>query len=111
MNFIKNNICTLFMLTLFLVCGFGGDAMAQSVVDTARSKLGNVFQSIKSIVFILGGFGLVGVAWAAIWGRIQWKWFGALAVGLAIVAAAGSIVEYATGTQVGDLGSNTFGAQ
>lgn len=111
MNFIKNNIWTICLVALFCVFGFAGDAAAGgSVVGTATDKAKAVFASVKTIIFIVGGFGLVGVAWGAIWGKIQWKWFAALAVGLAILAAAGSIIEYATGsTEAGMAGSDTFG--
>ena len=102
MNFIKNNIWTICLVALFCVFGFAGDAAAGStIVGHATDKAKAVFASVKTIIFIVGGFGLVGVAWAAIWGKLQWKWFGALAVGLAILAAAGSIVEYATGASTG----------
>jgi hypothetical protein len=99
------------MLALFVIFGCAGEAMASgsTIMGDAKKKVGNVFGSIKAIIFILGGFGLVGVAWGCIWGKINWKWFGALAVGLAIVAAAGSIVNYATGETVSELG-NTFSA-
>ena len=100
MNFIKNNIWTLCLVALFFVCGFAGDAAATTVMDNAKTKASSVFNAVKTIVFVIGGFGLVGVAWGAIWGKINWKWFGALAVGLAIVAAAASIVNYATGAQM-----------
>lgn len=111
MNFIKNNIWTICLVALFCVFGFAGDAAAGgSVVGTATDKARNVFKSVKTIIFIVGGFGLVGIAWGAIFGKINWKWFAALAVGLAILAAAGSIVEYATGsTEAGMAGSDTFG--
>ena len=108
MNFIKNNIWTLCLVALFCVFGFAGDAAAgSSVMGNATDKAKSVFNSVKKIIFVVGGFGLVGVAWAAIWGKINWKWFGALAVGLAILAAAGSIVDYATGDGDAGLG-DTF---
>ena len=113
MNFIKNNIWTMCLVALFCVFGFAGDAAAgggASIMGTAKTKAVHVFQSVKAIIFIVGGFGLVGVAWGAIWGKINWKWFGALAVGLAILAAAGSIVEYATGSsEAGMSSADTFG--
>jgi hypothetical protein len=62
------------------------------------------------IIFIVGGFGLVGIAWQAIWGKMKWTWFAGLAVGLAILAAAGAIVNYATGdnmTNEGGTGTYT----
>ena len=87
---------------MFAVFGFAGEAAAQSgsVMELGKTKALNVFTSVKSIIFVVGGFGLVGIAFMAIFGKINWKWFAALAVGLAILAAAGSIVNYATGDSV-----------
>ncbi len=106
MQFIKNNIWTLCLVALFTIFGFAGDAAAQSVMELGKEKAVNVFTSVKSIIFVVGGFGLVGIAFAAIFGKINWKWFAALAVGLAILAAAGSIVEYATGESMSSFGDS-----
>lgn len=111
MKFIKNNFWTLCCLTLVMAMGMCGDAWAidgKSLMSEAQKKTRNVFSEVKTITFILGGFGLVGVAYSAIIGKINWKWFAGLAVGLAILAAAGSIVEYATGDTKHDL-DTTFG--
>ena len=67
-----------------------------------------IFDNVKTITFILGGFGLVGIAFQAIIGKVKWTWFAGLAVGLGILAAAGSIVEYATGSTDAGL-ATTFG--
>lgn len=108
MKFIKNNIWTLATFALILILGFAGDAAAQTpgtsasgstIMQTAQNKTVSVFTSVKTIIFIIGGFGLVGLAWAAIFGKVNWKWLAALGTGLAILAAASSIVEYATGSQ------------
>lgn len=98
MQFIKNNIWTFCLVAVFALLTFAGDASAQgSVMQTSQQKALNVFTSVKTIIFVVGGFGLVGVAFGAIFGKVNWKWFAGLAVGLAILAAAGSIVNYATG--------------
>ncbi len=113
MRFIKKNICTILCLALFVVFGTTDAALAQSVdlVDTAQGKAVAVFKAVKSIIFIVGGFGLVVLAFMAIFGKLDWKKFSMLAVGLAILAAAGSIVDYATGdsegAQLGDTFSNS----
>ena len=103
MNFIKKNIWTICVwIAIFALCSF--DAFAQtgnagsSLMNTAQMKASNVFHSAKTITFIIGGFGLVGIAYQAIIGKVKWSWFAGLAVGLALLAAAGAIVEYATGT-------------
>ena len=87
-----------------------GDAWADgaSIMDTAATKARNTFDKVKTITFILGGFGLVGIAFQAVMGKVKWTWFAGLAVGLGILAAAGSIVEYATGSTDAGL-ATTFG--
>ena len=87
-----------------------GDAWADgaSIMDTAATKARNTFDKVKTITFILGGFGLVGIAFQASIGKVKWTWFAGLAVGLGILAAAGSIVEYATGSTDAGL-ATTFG--
>lgn len=115
MRFMKQNFLTLCCLALLIVMGMSGDAWALgsgsnggSIMDTAQEKAYNVFKEVKTITFILGGLGLVGIAFQAIMGKVKWVWFAGLAVGLGILAAAGSIVQYATGDASVDIGS-TFG--
>jgi hypothetical protein len=115
MNFIKRNFWTMFTMAIAMVVLSAGSAFATggvggaTVMTVAQEKARNVFISVKTIVFIVGGFGLVAVAFAAIFGKVNWKWFAGLAVGLAILAAAGAIVDYSTGA--GEQGfADTFGA-
>lgn len=113
MQFIKRNIWTLAAMVLFVTLATVGDAAAISGTDLmtkAQTKVSNVFENVRNIIFILGGFGLVGVAFAAIFGKLNWKWFAALAVGLAILAAANAIVQYAAGSKAGTGVTDTFGA-
>lgn len=98
MKFFKNNFYTMLSLALVFAMSLTTDADAASVMTTARSKAVSVFQAVKTIVFVIGGFGLVALAFQAIFGKVKWPWFAGLAVGLAILAAAGAIVDYATGS-------------
>lgn len=110
MRFLKKNFWTLSCMALILVMAMSGNALAsgESLMTTAQTKAKSVFSSVKTIIFIVGGFGLVGLAFQAIFGKVKWPWFASLAVGLAILAAAGSIVEYATGSTSAGL-ETTFG--
>lgn len=112
MQFIKRNILTICCMAVIMLMGSVESAFAVSSSDlmgVAQGKAVTVFKSVKTIIFVVGGFGLVALAFMAIFGKIDWKKFAALAVGLAILAAAGAIVDYATGaTQGGDM-SDTFG--
>lgn len=112
MQFIKRNIWTLAAMVLFVTVAMVGDAAAvdgTSLMTQASKKVSNVFEAVRTIIFILGGFGLVGVASAAIFGKVNWKWFAALAVGLAILAAANAVVQYAAGSKAGTGVTDTFG--
>ncbi len=113
MWFIRKNVLTLCCLALIIALGFGGEAWAQStgssIMSDATGKVKDVFSSVKTITYILGGFGLIGIAYSAIIGKVKWSWFAGLAVGLAILASAGAIVEYATGTSESGLDTDFKG--
>lgn len=101
-------LCSLvFVLTVIFA-----NASYADVMNTALTKAKTLFVHIKTIIFVVGAFGLIGIAFQAIFGKVKWTWFAGLAVGLAILAAAGAIVNYATGgnitsTDVGDTFSNS----
>ena len=120
MKFLKNNMWTLLTLAFVFTLSMFGDASAAptgaTVAETATQKAVTVFQSVKTIMFVLGGFGLVGLAATMVFGKTNWKWFAYLATGLAILAAAGAIIDYATGSgqnaEGGKYGlGDTFGNQ
>ena len=95
MNFLKKNVFTLSLLLAICLVAMAPEASA-TVIDTAKNKATDVFKAVKSIIFIVGGFGLVALAFFAVFGKLKWTWFASLAVGLAILAAAGAIIDYAT---------------
>ena len=78
---------------------------------TAFYKVTEVFQYSRKMIFIIGGFGLIVLAFFAIFGRIQWKWFAALCVGLGIVAIAGMVIDYVTVTGTGTEGTSPINTQ
>ena len=85
-------------LAVALVMGvlfYGFDAAAQDVFGRTFKTLATVFKNVRIVVYILGAFGLIGLAVAFIFGKMQFKWLALLAIGLAIVAAADLIVSYA----------------
>ena len=113
-------LCSLALVfTLIFTCasyaGPAGTGTNAGLMNVATSKALNIFNHVKMIIFVVGGFGLVGIAFQAIFGKVKWTWFAGLAVGLAILAAAGAIVNYATGASMNDGAadvtmSDSFGA-
>lgn len=106
MKFLKSNILSIVTMSLLFTVVMLGDAFAVTVFGTAASKLAELFKNTKMIIFLIGGFGLVALAFQAIFGKIKWAWFAALAFGLVVVAAAGAVVDYASGTNQGTSNFN-----
>ena len=110
MKFLKNNICSIMMMAFIFSVVMIGDANAQSVgrsvFQVAGDKLLALFNDSKMVLFIIGGFGLIALAFQAIFGKVKWAWFAALAFGLAVIAAAGAVVKYASNTEGNSGGFN-----
>lgn len=90
-----------------------GDALAgnnSNVFATITDRMLRTFRNSRSVIFIVGGFGLIGLGFAAIFGKVNWKWLAALACGLAIVAVAGQVIDYVTQDDVGASVVNPTGS-
>jgi len=100
-------------LVLALVAGlvfYGFDAAAAGTSDNtlfrnAANVMIRTFKNVRVIVYIIGAFGLIGIAIGGIVGKINFKWLGYLAAGLAIVAVADWVISYvakvrSSGTEV-----------
>ena len=100
---------TLTSIVGILLYGFGAiaaDSTGTDVFSKAFNVTATVFKNVRFIVYIIGGFGLIGIAVMAILGKMQFKWLAYLAIGLAIVAAADLVVKFATSS--GKSGSDAF---
>ena len=92
-------------LMMAIVAGFcwAVEALAQgggtTVVNSATTRLGEVFNAVRKIVFVLGAFTLVGFAVAAIFGKLEWKKVAILAAGLAILGIATMIIGAVIGSK------------
>ena len=96
-------------MALALVAGlvfYGFDALAATGSDNVfvnvAKVLAKTFKNVRVIVYIIGAFGLIGIAIGGIVGKINFKWLGYLAAGLAIVAVADWVITYATGARNSD---------
>lgn len=103
----------IFVLLVLYSLLYSPIAFADGLMTAAATKTVMTFNSVKGILFVVGGFGLVGITFAAIFGKLRWKWIAALGFGLAIVAAAAAIVSYSTGDYMDGLSNeqviDTFG--
>lgn len=84
-------------------------AAGDDAFGTVTSKGIELFNNVKTVVFVMGGFGLVGMAVGAVFGKVNWKWCAALAFGLFILAIAAKVVAYFTGTSDAGFNDSNFG--
>ena len=68
------------------------------IFNSAYEKLMQTFKSIRPIVYVLSGFGLIGVAVGGIMGKIKWSWLASITAALAILAMADQFIAAATNT-------------
>jgi len=92
----KKHISSLIMLALILF--LPTDAWAEgNIFSQVRDKAVRFLVDSSGVVYLLGGFGLVGFAFMAIFNKISWKWFANIAIGLFLVAVTGMFISYFTG--------------
>lgn len=99
----KKNILLLSILILFMTL-FCADADA-SMLNTVADKGVKIFRKVKGIIYIFAGFGLIGIAYQAIFGKLKWNWLSGLSVGIAVLAAVGAVADYALPASAGSYGS------
>ena len=101
-KFVKYALMSLAVAMMFVAAeAFAGGSTTttgtgSNVFNTITERMVTTFKNSRSVIFIVGGFGLIGLGFAAIFGKVNWKWLAALACGLAIVAVAGQVVDYVT---------------
>jgi len=98
-------------IALMFTAGVADAAASGNVFTTVTARMIKTFQNSRSVIFIVGGFGLIGLGFAAIFGKVNWKWLAALACGLAIVAVAGQVVDYVTRSDTAQKYVNAYGGQ
>ena len=90
------NVLFLALIALTVVGVATGAGAAENPFIAAATKLIDVFYGVRTVVYTVGAFVLIGMAWGAFTGRIKWTSVGVMAIGFAILALAGTIITYAT---------------
>ena len=58
---------------------------------------------MRDIVYVVAGFGIIGVAVGGFFGNLNWKWLSAIIIGLVVLAVTGAFVKYVTGEEVQNI--------
>lgn len=93
--------CYVFSSALFANAAYAADDTG--LFSDLISKGAEIFNGVRDIVFVVSGFGIIGVAVGGFFGNMNWKWLGAIIIGLMIVGLTGSIIQFVAGDSAGDL--------
>ena len=87
----------LVIVGIFLcINGVQADSASNSAFNNAYNILYSTFLRARNLVYILSGFGLIGIAVGAIFGKINFRWLAMICIGLAVLAGADRIINYST---------------
>ena len=80
----------------------------ENIFGEALTTLYNTFTQVRQVVYVTAGFGLIGVAVAAISGKLPWRWLAMISVALFTLAIAEKIIIWITDPSLGDTPSSDF---
>ncbi|MDY4841543.1 MAG: hypothetical protein SO314_04185 [Alphaproteobacteria bacterium] len=93
------SLCLVFSLVLV-----SGTAMADDgLFSELTAKGAEIFTGMRDIVYVVAGFGIIGVAVGGFFGNLNWKWLSAIIIGLVVLAVTGAFVKYVTGEEVQNI--------
>ena len=56
-----------------------------------------IFEGMRDLIYVVAGFGIIGVAVGGFFGNLNWKWLGAIIIGLVVIATTGELITAITG--------------
>lgn len=87
-------LAILFSSVLFITPSYAAEA---SLFSDLTSKGIEIFEGMRDIIYVVAGFGIIGVAIGGFFGNINWKWLGAIVIGLMVIGLTGGILTYIGG--------------
>ncbi len=75
-------------------------AGANTVFEAVSCKVVTTLADLRIIIYTLSGFGLIAVAWGAIWGKISFKHLAHLCFGLFLLSMTTPFIQYFTGADM-----------
>lgn len=59
----------------------------------------SIFKGLRDLIYVVAGFGIIGVAIGGFFGNLNWKWLGAIIIALIVIASTGEIIDMITGCE------------
>ena len=58
-----------------------------------------IFNRLRDLIYVVAGFGIIGIAVGGFFGNLNWKWLGAIVISLVVIACAGELIVLLTGCE------------
>ena len=99
---IKYTFTRCFSLLLIAGIVFGLSSLlfphnSYALFEELTAKGAEIFTGLRDIIYVVAGFGIVGIAVGGFFGNLNWKWLGAIIIGLMIIAMTAAFIEYVSG--------------
>ncbi len=78
------------------VTGCSGNLGLFSGLVTAGKE---IFEGLRDLIYVVAGFGIIGVAVGGFFGNMNWKWLGAIVISLVVIATTGELITAITGCE------------
>ncbi|MFI3241990.1 MAG: hypothetical protein R3Y43_05430 [Alphaproteobacteria bacterium] len=82
---------------------------ADNIFSKIIAKSTQVLVAAKNISYVIAGLGLIVFSWSAIFGKISWKHFFNIAIGLFMLSAMGAFISFFITKSGGDYTSLQYG--
>lgn len=101
-------MAAVFSSVLFVAVSYAQDAPTASPYSESGNvglfsdlinKGAEIFKGVRDIVYVVSGFGIIGVAVGGFFGNLNWKWLGAIIIGLMVIAMTGGILDFVAGQE------------
>ena len=75
---------------------FATDSLAVSggLFSDLTNKGAEIFMGMREIIYAVAGFGIMAIAIGGFFGNFNWKWLGAIIIGLMVIASTAGIINY-----------------
>ena len=65
-----------------------------ALFEELTQKGSEIFMGMRDIIYVVAGFGIIGVAVGGFFGNINWKWLGAIIIGVFVIATTAAFINY-----------------
>ena len=93
----------LYSVIMFLLISLIAPTDSYALFEELTDKGIEIFTGMREIIYVVAGFGIIGIAVGGFFGNLNWKWLGAVIIGLVVIAVTAAFINYVAGEDVVDV--------